>query len=161
MEFLSLSRKRPSARNVPSGEERGETDVFAGLVNSQTWGVNPNSGNRTTKLGPAIDSCRQYSLLWTDILQKNTVIGWSWCTSRQTVLQSKYNCLDVGMNCKDVKSSRIHRFSVPLPSSDLKISYAHMKGKVKDLSLNCRLTHLTIHHLRHPQQAHAWLFYDN
>ena len=30
MEFLSLSRGRSSARNVPSGEERGETDVFAG-----------------------------------------------------------------------------------------------------------------------------------
>ena len=29
MEFLSLSRKRSSTRNVPSGEERGETDVFA------------------------------------------------------------------------------------------------------------------------------------
>ena len=30
MEFLSLSRRRSSARNVPSGE-RGETDVFAGF----------------------------------------------------------------------------------------------------------------------------------
>ena len=30
MEFLSLSRRRSSARNVPSGEERGETNVFAG-----------------------------------------------------------------------------------------------------------------------------------
>ena len=30
MEFLSLSRRRSSARNVPSGEQRGETDVFAG-----------------------------------------------------------------------------------------------------------------------------------
>ena len=30
MEFLLLSRRRFSARNVPSGEERGETDVFAG-----------------------------------------------------------------------------------------------------------------------------------
>ena len=30
MEFLSLSLKRPSARNLHSGEERGETDVFAG-----------------------------------------------------------------------------------------------------------------------------------
>ena len=29
MEFLSLSRRRSSARNVPSGEQ-GETDVFAG-----------------------------------------------------------------------------------------------------------------------------------
>ena len=28
MEFLSLSRRRSFARNVPSGEERGETDVF-------------------------------------------------------------------------------------------------------------------------------------
>ena len=30
MEFLSLSRRRSSARNVLSDEERGETDVFAG-----------------------------------------------------------------------------------------------------------------------------------
>ena len=30
MEFLPLSRRRFSERNVPSGEERGETDVFAG-----------------------------------------------------------------------------------------------------------------------------------
>ena len=30
MEFLSLIRRRSPARNVPSGEERGETDVFAG-----------------------------------------------------------------------------------------------------------------------------------
>ena len=30
MEFLWLSRRRSSARNVPSGEKRGETDVFAG-----------------------------------------------------------------------------------------------------------------------------------
>ena len=30
MEFLSLSRRRSSPRNVPSDEERGETDVFAG-----------------------------------------------------------------------------------------------------------------------------------
>ena len=30
MEFLSLSRKRSFSRNVPSGEERGQTAVFAG-----------------------------------------------------------------------------------------------------------------------------------
>ena len=30
MEFLSLSRRRSSARNILSDEERGETDVFAG-----------------------------------------------------------------------------------------------------------------------------------
>ena len=30
VEFLSLSRRRSFAQNVPSGEERGETDVFAG-----------------------------------------------------------------------------------------------------------------------------------
>ena len=30
MEFLSLSRRRSSTQNVPSGEEQGETDVFAG-----------------------------------------------------------------------------------------------------------------------------------
>ena len=32
MEFLLLSRRRSSARNFPSGEERGETDVFAGYL---------------------------------------------------------------------------------------------------------------------------------
>ena len=32
MEFLSLSRRRSSARNVPIDEERGETDVFAGYL---------------------------------------------------------------------------------------------------------------------------------
>ena len=31
VEFLSLKRRRFSSRNVLSGEERGETDVFAGL----------------------------------------------------------------------------------------------------------------------------------
>ena len=30
IEFLSLSRRRSSAQNVVSGEERGETDVFEG-----------------------------------------------------------------------------------------------------------------------------------
>ena len=30
MEFLSLSRRHSSLRNVPSDEEQGETDVFAG-----------------------------------------------------------------------------------------------------------------------------------
>ena len=30
MEFLLLSRRPSSMRNVPSSEERGETDVFAG-----------------------------------------------------------------------------------------------------------------------------------
>ena len=30
MELLSLSRRRSSTQNVPSGEERGETDVYAG-----------------------------------------------------------------------------------------------------------------------------------
>ena len=42
MEFLPLSRRRSSARNVPSGEERGETDVFAGYFYGQTeltWGL--------------------------------------------------------------------------------------------------------------------------
>ena len=39
MEFLSLSRRRYSARNVPSGEERGETDVFAGYKRL-SWKLN-------------------------------------------------------------------------------------------------------------------------
>ena len=34
MEFLSLSRRHSSARNVPIDEEQGEMDVFAGYVNS-------------------------------------------------------------------------------------------------------------------------------
>ena len=34
MEFQSLSRRRSFARNVPSGEERGKTGVFAGQSKS-------------------------------------------------------------------------------------------------------------------------------
>ena len=37
MEFLSLSRRRYSARNVPIGEERGEADVFAGYLPPFLW----------------------------------------------------------------------------------------------------------------------------
>ena len=35
MEFLSLSRRRSSSRNVLTSEERGETDVFAGYVKAR------------------------------------------------------------------------------------------------------------------------------
>ena len=38
MEFLSLSRRRSSARNVPGGEERGETNVFAGYCDCLSSG---------------------------------------------------------------------------------------------------------------------------
>ena len=38
MEFLPLSRRRSSAQNVPSDEERGETDVFAGYKASTSYG---------------------------------------------------------------------------------------------------------------------------
>ena len=37
MEFLSLSRRHSSARNVPNGEERGETDVFTGYHRLIIW----------------------------------------------------------------------------------------------------------------------------
>ena len=37
MEFLSLRRRRSSARNVLSDEERGEMDVFAGYGNSEMY----------------------------------------------------------------------------------------------------------------------------
>ena len=51
MEFLLLSRRRSSTQNVPSGEERGETDVFRRLgvsVINHIWGdlwVLQGSGN--------------------------------------------------------------------------------------------------------------------
>ena len=47
MEFLSLSHRRSSVRNVPSGEEWGETDVFAGYQISKT--KHPNLGNGAPK----------------------------------------------------------------------------------------------------------------
>ena len=43
MEFLLLSRRRSFARNVSSGEERGETVVFAGYVSARI-SVVPSSG---------------------------------------------------------------------------------------------------------------------
>ena len=39
MEFLSLSRRRSSGRNVPGSEELGETAVFSGYDNSNLRGI--------------------------------------------------------------------------------------------------------------------------
>ena len=57
MEFLPLSRRHSSSRNVPSSEERGETDVFTGyrymkiahdLVTDQSGTGMPIFGQYTT-----------------------------------------------------------------------------------------------------------------
>ena len=57
MEFLSLSRRHSSSRNVPSGEVRGETAVFAGELkgNSKTHFryVNESLGAQNNDLGAA------------------------------------------------------------------------------------------------------------
>ena len=53
MEFLPLSRRRSFSRNIPGGGERGETDVFAGYVqslytvtlNEKVKGVDVDLGN--------------------------------------------------------------------------------------------------------------------
>ena len=45
MEFLSLSRTRSSARNVPSGEEQGETDVFAGYLQPEGFTLSLSCAN--------------------------------------------------------------------------------------------------------------------
>ena len=37
MEFLSLSGRRSSSQNIPSGKERGETAVFAGYAFDLGW----------------------------------------------------------------------------------------------------------------------------
>ena len=50
MEFLSLSRRRSSSRNVPSGEERGETDVFAGYFIGE---YNNNAKNAIERCAPS------------------------------------------------------------------------------------------------------------
>ena len=54
MEFLSLSRRRSSARNVPSGEERGETDVFAGYWDASS----PSNIPSPNPVPPGELSCR-------------------------------------------------------------------------------------------------------
>ena len=50
MEFQSLSHRRSFARNVPSGEERGETDVFAGLREVAYWAEVIESNVKSTLL---------------------------------------------------------------------------------------------------------------
>ena len=60
MEFLSLSRRRSSARNVPSGEERGETDVFAGyssLIHFSRIHFSPTDGFSNERVA-------QFNLEW-------------------------------------------------------------------------------------------------
>ena len=50
MEFLSLSRRRSSARNVHSGEERGEMDVFAGYESVDYFRTSEHFNSRNKKL---------------------------------------------------------------------------------------------------------------
>ena len=53
MEFLSLSSRRSSARNVHSDEERGERDVFAGYRQPDRVTLNQKNGLRAeTKYVP-------------------------------------------------------------------------------------------------------------
>ena len=46
---ISMSRRRSSSRNVPSGEERGETDVFVGYKEHRQTTNNPLHANATSK----------------------------------------------------------------------------------------------------------------
>ena len=64
MEFLSLSRRRSSARNVPSGEERGETDVFAGY-----WDA---GGSNLRDASASSPSTMNYELVYFKGLNKST-----------------------------------------------------------------------------------------
>ena len=50
MEFLSLSRRSSSARNVHSGEERGEMDVFAGYESVDYFRTSEHFNGRKKKL---------------------------------------------------------------------------------------------------------------
>ena len=45
MEFLSLSHRHSSVQNVPSSEERGETDVFTGYTNYYYQDIFPFSNS--------------------------------------------------------------------------------------------------------------------
>ena len=56
MEFLSPSRRRSSARNFPSGKERGETDVFVGYFFLSL------RGRRLKRKGKAVGGAPRVSL---------------------------------------------------------------------------------------------------
>ena len=78
MEFLSLSRRRSSARNVPIGEEIGETNVFARqathfsergpLIYLKTWKPqnHRNQGRNEKGMGVQIyfQGCSKCTCVW-------------------------------------------------------------------------------------------------
>ena len=73
MEFLPLSRRRSSSRNVPGGEERGETDVFAGyskaaFTNAFFAAVNHNYDHKQQTLKQRIRKIRQSQITNRDLL---------------------------------------------------------------------------------------------
>ena len=84
MEFLSLSRRRSSARNVPSGEERGETDVFAGYLEGSTaepaiLELGENRGCEQSKI--LVKKSKSYVLDYS-CNRHQTVKGLSWTSVR-------------------------------------------------------------------------------
>ena len=104
LEFLSLSRRRSSSRNVPSGQERGETAAFAGYL-SLNRTRNPNSAKRYP---PTNDVCwgewrdepdervrgrlihSKCSRFFIPCLYsiKRLGIDWIFCYSKETFIQS-------------------------------------------------------------------------
>ena len=60
MEFLSLSRRRSSARNVPSGEEQGEAAVLQAIAPGEHE-MGREGGEKQEVLSPFPTSCARAS----------------------------------------------------------------------------------------------------
>ena len=67
MEFLPLSRRRSSPRNVPGGEERGETDVFASYELSRNYRCVRFVNLSMSSLGVFSDECSTFLDMMNDI----------------------------------------------------------------------------------------------
>ena len=102
MEFLSLSRRRSSWRNVPSSEERGETDVFAGYT---YWISIDIAGKNVVKL----------------VTKTRQVWKWYACNIEQRLLRKSFENLQtfigLGVGTKPIPAFSQYKFADPCQSS--------------------------------------------
>ena len=132
MEFLPLSRRPSSSRNVPSGEERWETGVFAGLVVVYTtfkWINNLKEKGQPLSINLTKSTEPNYTLLYakhSDLSKWNTFCPKraSWGHLRSRDVLPRY------LRKKNAGKSSLTYVQAPRPPPHFYILCSHVSGIV-------------------------------
>ena len=145
MEFLSLSRRCSSARNVPSGEERGETDVFAGYkpLSWQLNGMMQGCRNSNKKIysnyecsfhqGKLRTACNSINHTQPLPAWMRLLLSWSWLNTTNV----KFSLLM--KTSENFTSGNAFLIKLPTPQEEL-------QGKCQEYALGGGGKHLTMEH---------------